>query len=221
MRRGRTPATTRIQAGKSWLRSHWRATGRASHPRGHLGNDAVVAEYPPLSSKPFPLASIYDDGPGIRLGASVGAQLRFMEQAFITAPPFYPAAQLVTGILVNKLGKRFVAEHSYDSRTSGFAMDQPDPPDQGGVPDRRLRPHRALCLPSRSASSSTAGRRRWRWSRSRPPARRPGRALSLDYTALQRAPIRLAPSAGSDGMQAWHRRVRRRRSRLRISSHRS
>ena len=48
-----------------------------------------------------------------------------MDQAFITAP-FYPPAQLVTGIVVNKEGKRFVAEDSYHSRTSGFVMDQPD-----------------------------------------------------------------------------------------------
>src|ERR1700712_4868287 len=92
---------------------------------GYVGNDKMVAEYTPqLGSKLFPLASTYDDGLGIRLGASVGAQLRFMEQAFITAP-FYPPAQLVTGIVVNKLGKRFVAEDSYHSRTSGFVMDQP------------------------------------------------------------------------------------------------
>jgi len=93
---------------------------------GYVGNDAMVAEYTPqLGSRLFPLASTYDDGLGIRLGESVGAQLRFMEQAFITAP-FYPPARLVTGIVVNKLGKRFVAEDSYHSRTSGFVMDQPD-----------------------------------------------------------------------------------------------
>jgi succinate dehydrogenase/fumarate reductase flavoprotein subunit len=92
---------------------------------GYVGNDKMVAEYTPqLGSKLFPLASTYDDGLGIRLGASVGAQLRFMEQAFITAP-FYPPAQLVTGIVVNSEGKRFVAEDSYHSRTSGFVMDQP------------------------------------------------------------------------------------------------
>lgn len=32
----------------------------------------------------------------------------------------------MTGIIVNKLGQRFVAEDSYHSRTSGFIMDQPD-----------------------------------------------------------------------------------------------
>ncbi len=93
---------------------------------GYVGNDKMVAELTPqLGSKLFPLASTYDDGLGIRLGASVGAALRFMDQAFITAP-FYPPAKLVTGLVVNKLGKRFVAEDSYHSRTSGFVMDQPD-----------------------------------------------------------------------------------------------
>ncbi|MCW2847294.1 MAG: hypothetical protein JWR90_1268 [Marmoricola sp.] len=92
---------------------------------GYVGNDTMVKELTPqLGSKLFPLASTYDDGLGIRLGASVGAQLRFMEQAFITAP-FYPPSKMVTGIVVNQQGKRFVAEDSYHSRTSGFVMDQP------------------------------------------------------------------------------------------------
>ena len=92
---------------------------------GYVGNDAMVKELTPqLGSKLFPLASTYDDGLGIRLGASVGAELRFMDQAFITAP-FYPPAHLVTGIVVNREGNRFVAEDSYHSRTSGFVMDQP------------------------------------------------------------------------------------------------
>ena len=93
---------------------------------GYVGNEAMVAAYTPqLGSKLFSLASTYDDGLGIRLGASAGGDLRLMDSAFITAP-FYPPAQLLTGIVVNKLGKRFVAEDSYHSRTSGFVMDQPD-----------------------------------------------------------------------------------------------
>jgi 3-oxo-5alpha-steroid 4-dehydrogenase len=93
---------------------------------GYVGNDAMVAAYTPqLGSKLFPLASTYDDGLGIRLGASAGGELRCMGEAFITAP-FYPPEQLVTGIVVNKLGQRFVAEDSYHSRTSGFVLDQPD-----------------------------------------------------------------------------------------------
>ena len=94
---------------------------------GYVGNDAMVRELTPqLSSRLFPLASTYDDGLGHPArGVGRRPSCRFMEQAFITAP-FYPPAKLVTGIVVNKLGKRFVAEDSYHSRTSGFVMDQPD-----------------------------------------------------------------------------------------------
>jgi succinate dehydrogenase/fumarate reductase flavoprotein subunit len=92
---------------------------------GYVGNDAMVAEFTPqLGSKLFPLASTYDDGMGIRLGASAGGELRMMAEAFISAP-FYPPEKLVTGIVVNADGKRFVAEDSYHSRTSGFVLDQP------------------------------------------------------------------------------------------------
>ncbi len=117
-------------AGVAWRRYDERGAIRAGSvviaAGGYVGNDAMVKELTPqLGSMLFPLASTYDDGLGIRLGASVGAELRFMEQAFITAP-FYPPAKLVTGIVVNKEGNRFVAEDSYHSRTSGFVMDQPD-----------------------------------------------------------------------------------------------
>ena len=136
---------------------------------GFVGNDKMVAEYTPqLGSRLFPLASTYDDGLGIRLGASAGAQLRFMEQAFITAP-FYPPAQLVTGIVVNKEGKRFVAEDSYHSRTSGFVMDQPDQAAYLIVDSAHIE-HPT----SRSARSSTAGRPSRRWSRRSASRRRAG-----------------------------------------------
>ena len=93
---------------------------------GFVMNPDMVAEHTPvLASKLFTLGSTYDDGTGIRLGASVGAELKHMDQAFITAP-FYPPSVLVTGVIVNRDGERFVAEDSYHARTSGFVMDQPD-----------------------------------------------------------------------------------------------
>ncbi|CAM3169215.1 FAD-binding protein [Nocardioides dubius] len=93
---------------------------------GFVMNPEMVAKYTPnLAEKPFVLGSTYDDGLGIRLGESVGGATVFMEEAFITAP-FYPPQSLVKGIVVNKLGQRFVAEDSYHARTSGFVMDQPD-----------------------------------------------------------------------------------------------
>ena len=90
-----------------------------------MNKDMIAAHTPKLAEKPFVLGNSYDDGLGIRLGVSAGAATKHMDQAFITAP-VYPPAILLTGIIVNKLGQRFVAEDSYHSRTSGFVMDQPD-----------------------------------------------------------------------------------------------
>ncbi len=92
---------------------------------GFVMNAQMVAEHvPQLAEKPFILGTPYDDGTGIRLGMSAGGQTLHMDQAFITAP-FYPPATLLTGIVVNRDGKRFVAEDSYHSRTSAFVLDQP------------------------------------------------------------------------------------------------
>ena len=68
---------------------------------GFVMNPDMVSSYTPaLGSKLFTLGSTYDDGLGIRLGASVGGELKHMEEPFITAP-FYPPSVLVTGIVVN------------------------------------------------------------------------------------------------------------------------
>ncbi len=92
---------------------------------GFVMNADMVEQYvPQLAERPFVLGTTYDDGTGIKLGLSVGAQALHMDQAFITAP-FYPPGRLLTGIVVNREGKRFVAEDSYHSRTSGFVLDQP------------------------------------------------------------------------------------------------
>lgn len=93
---------------------------------GFVMNAEMVAENTPaLGEKLFVLGNTYDDGLGLRMGRSVGAQLKFMDEPFITAP-FYPPSQLVTGIVVNSEGKRFVAEDSYHSRTSYHVMHQPE-----------------------------------------------------------------------------------------------
>lgn len=93
---------------------------------GFVMNPEMVAKFTPkLGEKPFVLGNSYDDGLGIRMGVSAGGAIRDMDQIFITAPP-YPPSILLTGIIVNKLGQRFVTEDSYHSRTAGFVMDQPD-----------------------------------------------------------------------------------------------
>jgi 3-oxo-5alpha-steroid 4-dehydrogenase len=90
-----------------------------------MNAEMVSAHTPALGSKLFTLGSTYDDGLGIRLGASVGGELKHMDEPFITAP-FYPPSVLVKGLVVNRLGERFVAEDSYHARTSYHVMQQPD-----------------------------------------------------------------------------------------------
>ncbi|AYF77780.1 FAD-binding protein [Nocardia yunnanensis] len=92
---------------------------------GFVMNTEMVAEHVPwLTEKPFVLGTPFDDGLGIRLGVSAGGATRMMDQAFVTAP-VYPPARLLTGIVVNRNGERFVAEDSYHARTSAFVLDQP------------------------------------------------------------------------------------------------
>jgi len=116
--------------GVAWRRFEESGFIRASNTviaaGGFVMNKEMVAEHvPALAEKPFVLGSTYDDGLGIRLGESVGGQALHMDEPFITAP-IYPPSSHVKGIVVNKLGERFVAEDSYHSRTSGFVIDQPD-----------------------------------------------------------------------------------------------
>ncbi len=67
----------------------------------------------------------YDDGAGHQLGRSAGGVLKHMDGALVTAA-FYPPESHIKGILVNKEGKRYVAEDSYHSRSSIFTTRQPD-----------------------------------------------------------------------------------------------
>jgi 3-oxo-5alpha-steroid 4-dehydrogenase len=129
-----TGATALVTEGDRVCGARWRSYDKEGVVRarstilaagGFVMNSAMVAEHvPALAQKPFVLGATYDDGLGIRLGMSAGGQALHMDQAFITAP-FYPPGQLLTGIIVNRDGKRFVAEDSYHSRTSGFVLDQP------------------------------------------------------------------------------------------------
>ncbi len=130
-----TGATQLVVDGESVVGVGWRRFDETAFIRaravviaagGFVMNKEMVAEHvPQLAEKPFVLGSTYDDGLGIRLGQSAGGATKFMDQPFITAP-VYPPSRLLTGIIVNKDGQRFVAEDSYHSRTSGYVMDQPE-----------------------------------------------------------------------------------------------
>jgi 3-oxo-5alpha-steroid 4-dehydrogenase len=89
-------------------------------------NQGMVAEYvPDLLPPTYVQGGPNDDGMSILLGMSAGGAVVHMEKPFITCP-FYPPEQLLKGILVNKFGKRFVAEDSYHSRTGVISREQPD-----------------------------------------------------------------------------------------------
>ncbi|MCW2552515.1 MAG: fumarate reductase/succinate dehydrogenase flavoprotein domain protein [Mycobacterium sp.] len=103
---------------------------------GFAMNPDMVSEHTPLLGQkrrtkhhglvePYILANPNDDGLGIRMGVSAGGATKNMDQVFITAAA-YPPGILLTGVVVNQDGKRFVAEDSYHSRTSAFVMQQPD-----------------------------------------------------------------------------------------------
>jgi len=103
---------------------------------GFAMNPEMVAQYTPaLGQKrktkhhgevePYILGNPNDDGLGIRLGVSAGGVAKDLDQLFITAAA-YPPEILLTGVIVNSDGKRFVNEDSYHSRTSAFVLEQPD-----------------------------------------------------------------------------------------------
>jgi 3-oxo-5alpha-steroid 4-dehydrogenase len=103
---------------------------------GFAMNPEMVAEHTPALGQPrrtkhhglvapYILGNPNDDGLGLRMGVSAGGVAENMNEKFITAAA-YPPQILLTGVIVNKEGKRFVAEDSYHSRTSAFVLEQPD-----------------------------------------------------------------------------------------------
>ncbi|BBX82871.1 FAD-binding protein [Mycolicibacterium aubagnense] len=103
---------------------------------GFAMNPEMVAEHTPeLGQKrktkhhgevePYILGNPNDDGLGIKLGVSAGGVAKNLDQLFITAAA-YPPEILLTGVIVNQNGRRFVNEDSYHSRTSAFVLEQPD-----------------------------------------------------------------------------------------------
>ncbi|TKA92235.1 FAD-dependent oxidoreductase [Halopseudomonas bauzanensis] len=89
-------------------------------------NHEMVSEYLPLLAEHGePLGIPSNDGAGILLGQSVGAATRHMEGAIATAS-IYPPEKLIKGIVVNKEGKRFVAEDVYHGKLSWMIQCQTD-----------------------------------------------------------------------------------------------
>jgi len=126
--------------GVAW--KHFTETGAAKAKSviiaagGFAMNPEMVAEHTPALGQPrrtkhhglvapYILGNPNDDGLGLRMGISAGGVAENMSEKFITAAA-YPPEILLTGVIVNKEGKRFVAEDSYHSRTSAFVLEQPE-----------------------------------------------------------------------------------------------
>ena len=94
---------------------------------GFAMNDEMLAEFCPTLAdrRILKQGNPFDDGSGILLGLSVGAEALHLDRPFVTSP-LYPPESLLKGILVNKDGKRFVAEDSYHARSAMACVEQPD-----------------------------------------------------------------------------------------------
>lgn len=94
---------------------------------GFGANPEMLNEYcPELASEIIQkIGSTYTEGSGHRLGESAGGELVNMDGYFVTCP-FYPPDSLLKAVLVNKFGRRFVAEDSYHSRSCVAIVRQPD-----------------------------------------------------------------------------------------------
>ncbi|MGV0793765.1 FAD-binding protein [Mycolicibacterium sp. XJ1819] len=140
-----TGVTNLVVDGDRVVGVRWKHFGDTGHIRadsvviaagGFAMNAEMVARHTPALAhkrrtrhhgevEPYILGNPNDDGLGIRLGISAGGVAQNLDGLFITAAA-YPPEILLTGVIVNKDGKRFVAEDSYHSRTSAFVLEQPD-----------------------------------------------------------------------------------------------
>ena len=90
-----------------------------------LNSEMVREHVPGVGDNAEPLGIPTNDGSGVLLGVSAGAATRDLGGIIATCS-IYPPEQLINGVIVNKEGRRFVAEDAYHGRLAGFIMEQPD-----------------------------------------------------------------------------------------------
>jgi succinate dehydrogenase/fumarate reductase flavoprotein subunit len=106
---------------------HYRARRAVIVATGGFGRNQEMLDryFPGLPETAEPMGIPHTDGSGINMAIAAGAGVRGMDGLIATAS-IYPPPQLVKGIIVNRLGQRFVAEDAYHGRTASFIMEQPD-----------------------------------------------------------------------------------------------
>lgn len=97
-------------------------TGVVLAAGGFINNPEMVEQYAPvLQLTPLRLGTDGDDGRGIRIAQAVGARVKRMD-AVECALPFNAPTTLKHGILVNRLGQRFINEDTYMGRVGQAAL---------------------------------------------------------------------------------------------------
>lgn len=80
---------------------------------GFIHNREMLKQYAPqLYDCSVPWGNVDDQGDGINMGIAVGAAALRMHQGFAIAP-IYPPDNVLSGIVVNASGQRFISEESY------------------------------------------------------------------------------------------------------------
>lgn len=80
---------------------------------GFIHNGEMLRQYAPhLYECSVPWGNAHDHGDGINMGIAVGAAALRMNEGFAIAP-IYPPENVLSGIIVNASGQRFISEESY------------------------------------------------------------------------------------------------------------
>ena len=89
-------------------------------------NKEMSEQYSPLlaDERVNIVGCTYSNGSGIEMALGAGGVMQ--DVGYLITCPFYPPTSLLKGVLVNKYGKRFVAEDSYHGRTIGACLLQDD-----------------------------------------------------------------------------------------------
>ena len=97
-------------------------TGVVLTAGGFINAPEMIAQYAPaVHATALRLGTDGDDGRGIRMAVAAGARVKRMD-AIECALPFNAPRSLVHGIIVNRLGQRFVNEDTYMGRIGQQAL---------------------------------------------------------------------------------------------------
>ena len=89
---------------------------------GFIANEEMVARYAPETARAnWRVGTDNDDGSGIQMAQSVGADAIRMEAASITIP-LYPPKSICAGVLINVSGQRFLNEDAYAGQIGQQAL---------------------------------------------------------------------------------------------------